>query len=322
MSSYLSVFNFRFLLNCLKKLSLIYFILLSVFCFPSLSEQLNENAVVLEYLPQNEKLVENINSFLPKIVLSLEKELGLGLKHKVKLIVCPDTESFNKMTGVNHESVQGVAFSEFNLIVINAEKLQSKTNKDIENLIKHELVHIVLGTNISHGSDERLPRWLNEGVAQWLSNGANELFTAHYQDSLQTAFLTRKTLTFSSLTYYFPGDNSQFTLAYAQSLSIVDYLAETYGKEKITDLLRTMTEGKNFRDAFFEVYNKSFDTLAYEWKESKSKSSYTLDYYLATHINLIMNSLIGFVAFFVFIVYFIRKRIHKKTELSDENPEI
>ena len=74
-----------------------------------------------------------------------------------------------------------------------------------------------------------------------------------------------------SLGSSFPVDPEQASLAYAQSLSIVSYLVETYGWAKVRELLTTFKEGSTYDKALQKVYGFGTDGLEELWRSYITK---------------------------------------------------
>ena len=57
-------------------------------------------------------------------------------------------------------------------------------------------------------------------------------------------------------------------LAYAQSYSIVKFLIDNYGQDKMFDLLNTFEQGSGYDEALEKVYGFNMDGLNVLWRES------------------------------------------------------
>ena len=130
---------------------------------------------------------------------------------------------------------------------------------DVLRIITHEYVHLVLD-EVSGG--ERLPAWLNEGLADYMEfelaldaadpkrsrralYGATDLAVAAAASgelfpirSLESRFLWASRR-----------DKAQVDLQYAQSHMAVRYIVETFGAESIIDVVRAVSAGADLGDA-------------------------------------------------------------------------
>lgn len=303
----------------MKKHFFLLLILLS-FAFPSFADTISDKNITIFYEKPATKLAKTVLKASSEALEKTQKKLDLPFNDELTIRICSDAVCFEKYYSNPESAVQGVAFSESNLIAIKAENIMRDSKQDINKLLEHEICHIVLGQNIAHYSGEKFPRWFNEGISQWYSEGVSELFSDNYQNLMQSAFLTNTTLPFSTIIDYFPTERSQMSLAYAQSVSIVNFIVDKYGEKKLLKLLKNMIDNKNFYVAFNKTYKVDFDKIEVAWKNQNQKSLYTLDYYFGSHINQFIETLTGLTAFIAFIVLYFRNKKKKKImELQDDN---
>jgi hypothetical protein len=99
----------------------------------------------------------------------LENTLEWTIDFKPTIVLVNDSEKFQEMTG--NSLIVAYAVSQRNLIVIDHSKMNTKPFS-LGSIIKHELCHLLLHDKISKVI---LPRWLDEGVSQWVSDGIAEI---------------------------------------------------------------------------------------------------------------------------------------------------
>jgi hypothetical protein len=75
-------------------------------------------------------------------------------------------------------------------------------------------------------------------------------------------------LTVRSLNGGFSELPDKANLSYSQSQSIVSFLIETYGQERLTELLIALRDAKPIDDALLEVYGFDTDGLEDAWRQS------------------------------------------------------
>jgi hypothetical protein len=115
----------------------------------------------------------------------------------------------------------------------------------VENVIPHELTHLVFDTAVSNPYHFP-PRWLNEGLAVYLAQG----YAAGDRGAAQLAARDGTLMPLSGLAYQFPTTRDRFALAYAESVSAVDYLVQTYGQPALVSLVRSYATGVTDDEAF------------------------------------------------------------------------
>lgn len=112
-------------------------------------------------------------------------------------------------------------------------------------VIPHELVHLVFDTAV--GNPYHFPpRWLNEGVATYLSEG----YAPNYRRDVEAAARSGELIPLDGLAGQFPTTAERFFLAYAESVSAVDYLIRTHDEEALVSLIRSYADGRTDDEAF------------------------------------------------------------------------
>jgi hypothetical protein len=112
-------------------------------------------------------------------------------------------------------------------------------------VIPHELTHLVIDTAAGNPY-HFLPRWLNEGLAVYESQGND----ASDRGLVADAVSARTLIPLDGLVAQFPVDADGFMLAYAESVSAVDFLFRTYGTDALVTLVKSYKDGRTDDEAF------------------------------------------------------------------------
>ncbi len=112
-------------------------------------------------------------------------------------------------------------------------------------VIPHELTHLVFDSAVRNPYHFP-PRWLNEGVATYLSEG----LTAADRASVRAAGADGRLMPLRALGGQFPTTAERFYLAYAESVSAVDYLVREQGTAALVKLIRSYAGGVTDDEAF------------------------------------------------------------------------
>jgi hypothetical protein len=115
----------------------------------------------------------------------------------------------------------------------------------VSTVIPHELTHLVFNTAIDNPYHAP-PRWLNEGLAVYLSEG----YTTSWQAAVTGAVDSSTVIPLDGLVGQFPTTANQFNLAYGESVSAVDFMIRTYGKPALVKLIRSYAGGVSDDEAF------------------------------------------------------------------------
>lgn len=170
-----------------------------------------------------------------------------------KVFIVKNREDINDLYGKETESWL-VAWAEGKTIFLLEKESYEKesTHKYSEEkylrLLKHELSHLFYRSVA--GSDK--PRWLNEGVSVYLSGQLEE---------------SSKVTTLSKFLNYFEKSGE-----YAECGTAVKFLVETYGKEKLVELLKELRASEVKPETFNGIFAKVYG-FAPEYSEFITKTS-------------------------------------------------
>jgi hypothetical protein len=112
-------------------------------------------------------------------------------------------------------------------------------------VIPHELTHLVFNT-ATENPYHSPPRWLNEGLAVYLSEG----YTSAWKSTVSAAVAAGGVIPLDGLVGQFPTTADQFSLAYGESVSAVDFMIRTYGQPALVKLVRSYAGGVSDDEAF------------------------------------------------------------------------
>ena len=105
-----------------------------------------------------------------------------------------------------------------------------------ENGMVHEATHLLLDEAISSPLG-LVPAWLNEGLATYFEGGPN-----HGEPIVARAARSGGLLRLHAMNSV-PGRPTDIALFYSQARSIVEYMLSTYGRERMSALLRAIDDG-------------------------------------------------------------------------------
>jgi len=124
-------------------------------------------------------------------------------------------------------------------------------------VVPHELTHLVFDTAASNPYHFP-PRWLNEGLAVYLSQG----YDSSDRSTVENAARNGGLIPLSGLVGQFPTSAEQFFQAYSESVSAVDFLIRAHGKDALVSLIRSYADGRTDDEAFTAAIG--MDTAAFD----------------------------------------------------------
>lgn len=188
----------------------------------------------------------------------LEQEIGHRPAGTIKIYNYPTSEELREAVLYAQSWTGGMAFTRHNtlLLGVNAGNLDWGLRA-----MAHELTHIIVHQVTANcGGD--LPTWLDEGLAMYMEGDLSEEEQALFDQAVTEDELH----SLRSLSSSFPTDGRRAALAYAQSNQVVAYLLETYGPEKMSQLLDVFQAGSGYDQALETVYGLDTQTLDNEWR--------------------------------------------------------
>ena len=188
--------------------------------------------------------------------------LGVTEEDPVDFFVYAEQDTFYDALGPGtRESVGGQANAEIRTLfaLITPGEIDDPW---VDVVVPHELVHLVFDTAVENPYHFP-PRWLNEGLAVYLSEG----YTSNDRQATEAAARDRRLIPLDGLAGQFPTAVDAFRLAYSESASAVDYLIGTYGRDALVQLIRSYAEGRTDDEAFREALGVDVATFGDAWIE-------------------------------------------------------
>ena len=173
------------------------------------------------------------------------KLLGVTETEPIDFFVYATQDDFYQALGPGtRENVGGQASAEIRTLfaLITPDEIDASW---VGTVVPHELTHLVFDTAVENPYHYP-PRWLNEGTAVYLSEG----YAPSYRSDLEAAARSDRLMPLTAFTGQFPTTRDQFFLAYAESVSAVSYIVDTYGQDALVRLISAYRLGVSDDEAF------------------------------------------------------------------------
>jgi hypothetical protein len=173
------------------------------------------------------------------------KVLGVTETEPVDFYIYSDEKAFYDALGPGtRENVGGEAHADIRTMfaLIAPDEIDATW---VSTVVPHELTHLVFDTAVKNPYHFP-PRWLNEGLAVYLSEGYGDSWRSAVKDAVKADGI----IPLDGLTGQFPTTRDQFFLAYGESVSAVDYLVRTFGQDALVKLVRSYADGVTDDEAF------------------------------------------------------------------------
>jgi hypothetical protein len=271
---------------------------------------INGQHAIIYYEKPLKPLAGEVDLGISSIKGELEQIFGWSLEKIPEIRLVQHQADFLKMTRSPH--VVAFARPEQNIIVMDTSRLNGQYSL-LRSILKHEYCHLLLHHHIHRTN---LPKWLDEGLCQWVSGGIHELSGGKKQNLLPGAALSGRLIPLHLLTQRFPDNPQKMMLAYEESRSFLDFLLIKLGKDKVLHLLGLLKAGTSMEMAVTEALEADLHELESKWVAS-----------LGTHpriIAFISGNLYQFLFLFmalVTVVAFIRLSHRRKNYVDDDDDE-
>jgi hypothetical protein len=219
-----------------------------------------EGSQVTVYYYSQERTARQVLQASLDTLAKMKSKAGQAMERPVKVYVYGSKQEmdvalpFRSETTTRDLVTQGEAFSDADLVMILG------ADPDVVATTAHELTHLITN-QLTDNPFAGIPAWLNEGLSMY----AEGELRASNQRAVDDA-VRRNALLSLRAASGLPGKPEQVNLFYGQAYSVVRYLVDTYGAEKMSQLLATFKQGSNVSDALNKVYGFDLDGLESKWR--------------------------------------------------------
>ena len=248
----------------------------------------------------------------PRVKAELESTFMWPVDFTPVVVLVGERRAFEQMAG--NRAFVAYAVPEKEAIAIDYSRMNVKPFT-FEVTLKHELTHLLLHRHITKTV---LPAWLDEGVAQWISEGIPDLILPGKESTLSEAAFSGRLFHLDTLTHSFPQDGRGLALAYEESRSVVDYIIRNYGKNGVLNILEAMRRGTGYKEAIEMSLMITFPELERGWVKDQRSLSAVLTF-LAANLYTILFIAAALLTFWAYVRFLIRKRRLASIEEDDED---
>lgn len=198
-----------------------------------------------------------------RTLLHLDESYGLRTGQQIRIMVYGDSRDFGSALPPNSADwIGGVAYPPLNHVVAQI-RPGGGSVREISRMVPHEVSHVVVH-QASRNPYNSPPPWLDEGLATYVQ----ELDDGRLNPVLDRAVREGHLIPLNALKSSFPADPDRALLSYAESLSVVAYLVETYGSATVGNLVSAYRVDMSHDDAIESVLGLTIEELDAHWKSS------------------------------------------------------
>lgn len=187
--------------------------------------------------------------------IRITKHLGVQTDKKINVKVFPDLKSFH--AAIYYPDAPDWVVGSYNgvelLMVSPLNPGSMHTYQSLMQVLVHEFVHLAVSLARGNTDIALLPRWLSEGFAQYEAGQIND----RIRRNIALSVTAKAPPTWTQLDTV-PVSEFGYMNGYGLSVTIVEFLVETYGIEKLVLLIK---EPHNMET----IYGLSESTLEKQW---------------------------------------------------------
>ena len=142
------------------------------------------------------------------------------------------------------------------VVTLDSPKARPSGEFQWEGTLWHELAHVIT----LQMSEQRIPRWLTEGVSEYEETQARPEWGRGMEVQFATLMTRGETIKLTELNAAFT-DPKLITVAYYQATQLVEHLATRYGADGLHKLIRSFATGIDTDTALKTVLNTDFAAL-------------------------------------------------------------
>ncbi len=214
------------------------------------------------YSLSGDQTVEVLNA-ADTALTRLSQETGIEPGERIDIYIYDSTESMREAILYEAGWAGGLAFPEFNILLVGISPDQIEWGKQT---VAHEITHVLIG-DFTFSCLGSIPTWLNEGLAMVGEGGLDAAGESLFRQALGNDSL----FPFKVLSGGFSEDPDKANLSYSQSYHMTEYLIRTYGHKKINQLLEVLSTGTNLDQALLDTYGFNLAGFEYDWFTSLGK---------------------------------------------------
>ena len=190
----------------------------------------------------------------------LQKDAGLSAEAPIQLYIYANTSDMQEAILYEPSWTGGMAFPTYDIVIIGISPDELEWGRTT---IAHELTHVLVG-HLTYSCLGDVPTWLNEGLAVYSEGELDPGAAAQLDQAIRSDQL----LSVRALSGGFSEVPSRAYLSYSQSYSIVKFLVENYGQDRMNTLLLALRDGSTIDEALRDTYGFDVEGLEALWRKA------------------------------------------------------
>jgi hypothetical protein len=222
-------------------------------------KNVTQNNVTLYWYYGDEYFAADLMQACQDALIRLGEDTGSYLEDPIRIYIYSSSSALQNAMVYPKEWTGGVAYPAYGVIAIGISKSNIEWGR---RTLAHEIAHLVTYQMTSNPYNN-IPVWLDEGISMYAEGELEKSFESYLKKAAGSGTL----ISVQSLCSPFSADSDKSYLSYAESYSIVAFLVEEYGQQKMYQLLTVFKNGSTYDNALSAVYGFDLDGLNDIWQD-------------------------------------------------------
>lgn len=220
---------------------------------------LTEGQVTLFSYAGGQQFAQTMLTIVTQSIQQLKDKLHVTADEPVHVVVFGSNRELAAALPPNSaEWIGGFTNPELHLIVTG---IAGGDTAEAQRILSHESVHLINGQATDNPFNSP-PPWLDEGLATYYQTVSDP----RLDNALRSAVRDGTLISLPALDASFPDDANLALQSYAESRSIVQFIIEQLGQDKMTALLNTFKDGVSYEQAVELGLGMTQQQLDTRWK--------------------------------------------------------
>lgn len=230
-------------------------------------------------------------------------------KSVISIIVTRSETEYDQYRGKHiPEWSQAVALTKQKIIILKIVKAEDIIRSP--EILLHEIVHIFFA---DRSLNHRIPVWLHEGIAQYLSG--YEL-TIDDRVHLANALTTNNIISLTAMDTLFQFNQIKARLAYIEALTAIQFIVKKHGVDVLKNLIQNFNKNITLDEAFKLSLGYDFiDFEIYWYEDIRSQNRWLI---VLNFENILWISIVLLAIFVVIIIKFRNQKLKQSWEEESE----
>ena len=223
-------------------------------------KKLTSSDLLLQWYTGDQSFAQTLQKSAEEGIQNLHDQLGVSDDGQIHVYIYAGSDDMQSATLYAPSWSGGLAFAPENTLLLAVAPADLTWG---QRAIKHELTHIIVDRH-TFSCVSSTPTWFEEGLAMYFEGPPDPSYT----QLLQSAVKSDTLLSVRELGAGMSGDPKLASLGYAESVSLVTFLVDQYGMDKLLLILDQWKAGASQDKALTAVYDLDRDSLEVAWRKS------------------------------------------------------